>query len=82
MASLLESISLSQHINDAILNQLGNEGKVLEISIHYEKGAWDKIDWTYLELNGVSAEQLAQIYVDTLEWVDKTINDLGIGDKK
>lgn len=82
MTSLLESISLSKHINDAILNLEGNEGKVLEITTHYEKGAWDKIDWHYLEQNGVSTEQLAQIYVETLEWVDKTVNDLGIGDKK
>ncbi len=82
MANLLESISLSKHINDAILNQLGSEGKVLEITTHYEKGEWDKIDWSYLNQNGISADQLAQIYVDTLEWVDKTINDLGITDKK
>lgn len=82
MANLLESISLSKHINDAILNQLGSEGKVLEITTHYEKGEWDKIDWNYLNQNGISADQLAQIYVDTLEWVDKTINDLGITDKK
>lgn len=82
MTTLLGSISLSQHINDAILNQLGSEGKVLEITTHYEKGEWEKIDWDYLESNGISAEQLAQIYVDTLEWVDKTINDLGIGEKK
>jgi len=81
MASLLDSISLSKHINDAILSQLGNEGKVLEITIYYEKGAWDKIDWEYLQQNGITTEQLAQIYVDTLEWVDKTINDLGLGEK-
>jgi hypothetical protein len=35
-----------------------------------------------LEVKGISAEQLAKIYVDTLEWVDKTINELGIGEKK
>jgi EAL and modified HD-GYP domain-containing signal transduction protein len=81
MASLLDSISLSKHINDAILRQLGSEGKVLEITTHYEKGAWDKIDWEYLEHNGITAGQLAQIYVDTLEWVDKTISDLGLGEK-
>jgi len=82
LTTLLDSISLSKHINDAILNQLGSEGKVLEITTYYERGEWNKIDWEYLESNGISAEQLAQIYVDTLEWVDKTINDLGIGEKK
>jgi len=82
LTTLLDSISLSKHINDAILNQLGSEGKVLEITTHYEKGEWEKIDWEYLQTNGISGEQLAKIYVDTLEWVDKTINDLGIGEKK
>ncbi|GGY72589.1 histidine kinase [Cellvibrio zantedeschiae] len=82
MTTLLDSISLSAHINDAILNQLGSEGKVLEITTYYEKGEWEKIDWGYLEGHNINAEQLAQIYVDTLEWVDKTINDLGIGEKK
>jgi c-di-GMP phosphodiesterase len=82
LTTLLDSISLSQHINDAILNQLGSEGKVLEVTTCYEKGEWEKIDWVYLEANNISAEQLAQIYLETLEWVDKTINDLGIGEKK
>jgi EAL and modified HD-GYP domain-containing signal transduction protein len=81
MATLLDSISLSKHINDAILQQLGNEGKVLEITTYYEKGDWENIDWAYLESNNINAEKLAKIYVDTLEWVDKTINELGIGEK-
>jgi EAL and modified HD-GYP domain-containing signal transduction protein len=81
MAALLDSISLSQHINDAILKQLGNEGKVLEIITYYEKGEWDNIDWDYLTANNISAEKLAEIYVETLEWVDKTVNELGIGEK-
>jgi len=80
LPTLLDSISLSQHINDAILKQLGNEGKVLEITTHYEKGEWDAIDWHYLESNNINAEELAQIYIETLEWVDKTINELGIGE--
>lgn len=82
MASLLESISLSKHIHDAILHRQGSEGKVLEIATAYEKGAWDNIDWAYLKENGISAEHLAKIYVDTLEWVDNTMSDLGIGEKK
>jgi len=81
MANLLDSISLSKHINDAILMQHGSEGKVLEIVTYYEKGLWDNIDWVHLASHNISEERLAQIYVETLEWVDKTINDLGIGDK-
>jgi EAL and modified HD-GYP domain-containing signal transduction protein len=81
MTSLLDSISLSKHINDAILKQMGSEGKVLEITTAYERGEWEKIDWGYLAENNINAEQLAQIYLDTLEWVNTTINDLGIAEK-
>jgi len=81
LTALLDSISLSKHINDAILSHTGSEGKVLKITTHYEKGEWEKIDWDYLEEKGINAEQLAQIYMDTLTWVDKTVNDLGLGEK-
>jgi EAL and modified HD-GYP domain-containing signal transduction protein len=76
--TLLSSISLSQHINDAILSQLGNEGKVLEITTFYERGEWDNIDWQYLAENNINPELLANIYVETLEWVQKTMKELGI----
>ncbi|RZA07836.1 MAG: HDOD domain-containing protein [Moraxellaceae bacterium] len=81
LISLLNSISLSDHINDAILDKLGDEGKVLEVVIHYEKGEWDKIDWIYLGQHGMTPDNVAQIYLDTLEWVDQTINDLHINEK-
>jgi len=81
MTTLLDSISLSKHINDAILKQMGSEGKVLEITTYYEKGEWGKIDWDYLTQHNINAEQLAQIYIDTLAWVDTTISHLGIGEK-
>jgi len=78
LSTLLGTISLSPHINDAILHQSGTEGKVLEITTFYEKGDWEKIDWTYLENQGLNAEAVAQIYLDTLSWVEQTMNDLGI----
>jgi EAL and modified HD-GYP domain-containing signal transduction protein len=81
MTTLLDSISLSKHINDAILKQMGSEGKVLEITTAYERGEWGKIDWDYLAENNIDAEQLAQIYISTLEWVNTTVDDLGIGER-
>jgi EAL and modified HD-GYP domain-containing signal transduction protein len=81
LTTLLDSISLSKHINDAILKKMGSEGKVLEITTAYERGDWEKIDWDYLAENNINAEELAQIYIDTLAWVDVTINDLGIKEK-
>ncbi len=76
--SLLNSISLSEHINDAILNQRGDEGKVLEITTHYERGEWDQIDWDFLQEHNINSEKLTKIYLETLTWVENTMNELGI----
>ena len=76
--SLLNSISLSQYINEAILHQRGDEGKVLEITTHYEKGEWDRIDWDFLQQHNISPEKLTKIYLETLTWVENTMNELGI----
>lgn len=76
--SLLSSISLSEHINNAILKRWGNEGKILEITTHYEKGEWDRIDWVYLAQNNITSDDLTHIYLDTLEWVEKITRDLNL----
>ncbi len=78
LATLLKSISLSTNINEAILNRMGDEGKVLEITIHYEKGAWDNIDWDFLASHGVTATELSNLYIETLTWVENTMSELGI----
>lgn len=78
MNSLLESISLSKHINEALLNYLGQEGKVLEIVTSYEKGDWNNIDWDYLNNEGISSEDLSKIYVESLDWVAQAMKELGI----
>lgn len=78
MNSLLETISLSQHINDALLNHLGNEGKVLEIVRLYEQGNWASIDWDYLTAQGISAEDLGKIYVEAIDWVAQAMKELGV----
>jgi c-di-GMP phosphodiesterase len=76
--TLLGTISISDHITEAILNQLGNEGKVLEITAHYERGEWDQIDWEYLQENNISPENLTRIYLEAIAWVDATMNELGV----
>lgn len=78
LQSLLNDISLSQHINEAILDQRGGEGKVLEITKHYEKGEWEQIDWDFLQQHNINPEKLTKIYLETLSWVENTMKELGI----
>jgi len=79
LEELLANLSLSDTLNNAMLKHSGPEGMVLQIVQSHEQGEWDKIDWKALESAGLSAERLAEIYVDSLRWVAETMNTLGLG---
>lgn len=70
---LLDNISLSAQLNQALLNHLGDEGKVLDIVEHYERAEWDKIDWEYLQSRSINPEKLSHIYLNALQWVAATM---------
>lgn len=74
---LLSNISLSEQLNEALLNHLGDEGKVLDIVEHYERAEWDKIDWDYLNSRNISPDTLSHIYLDALNWVTTTMETMG-----
>ncbi|HSX84407.1 MAG TPA: HDOD domain-containing protein [Cellvibrio sp.] len=74
---LLSNISLSEQLNEALLNHLGDEGKVLDIVEHYERAEWDKIDWDYLNSRNISPDTLSHIYLDALNWVTTTMATMG-----
>jgi EAL and modified HD-GYP domain-containing signal transduction protein len=78
---LLNNISLSAQLNEALLNHLGDEGKVLDIVEHYERAEWDKIDWEYLQTYEINPEKLSQIYLDALQWVTNTMETMGLAIK-
>ena len=74
---LLSNISLSEQLNEALLQHLGDEGKVLDIVEHYERAEWDKIDWDYLGSRNISPDTLSHIYLDALTWVTTTMETMG-----
>ena len=74
---LLRNISLSEQLNEALLQHLGDEGKVLDIVEHYERAEWDKIDWDYLGSRNISPDTLSHIYLDALTWVTTTMETMG-----
>jgi EAL and modified HD-GYP domain-containing signal transduction protein len=61
-----------------MLNHSGPEGMVLQLVQSHEQGEWDKIDWEALGKTGLTPERLAQIYVESLQWVAETVNTLGL----
>ena len=75
---LLESLSLNENLNDALLQHSGNEGRVLEIVEHYEKANWEKIDWEYLSANNITPDALTHIYLEAISWVSNTMENLGV----
>lgn len=75
---LLSNLSLSRELTEALLQHSGHEGKVLDIVEHYERGEWDKIDWSYLETFNIAPSLLSQTYLESLEWVSETVSQLGL----
>ena len=78
MESLLTNISLSPELTAALLEYAGDEGAVLNIVEHYERGQWELIDWQYLAQHSITPGQLSQIYLDALTWVSDTMDNMGI----
>lgn len=79
LEELLDTLSLSEALNQAMLNHSGPEGMVLQIVQAHEQGNWQEIDWDHLAEIGLMPERMAEIYVESLHWVAETMNTLGIG---
>lgn len=75
---LLGNLSLSRELSEALLLHQGHEGRILGIVEHYEQGAWESIDWTYLDSVGITPSQLSQAYLEALEWVSRTMDQIGL----
>lgn len=75
---LLSNLSLSRELSEALLQHRGDEGRILDVVEHYEQGAWEAIDWTYLESVGITPSQLSQAYLEALEWVSQTMDQIGL----
>jgi c-di-GMP phosphodiesterase len=78
LEELLSKLSLSEPLNQAMLQHLGPEGLILKIVKAHELGLWDAIDWHYLESQGVLPESISAIYLEALTWVEETMSNLGI----
>lgn len=67
MEDLLEQISLSSEINNAISKGEGDIGKVLYNAINFSLGEWDSIS------KDIDESVYSHAYMDSIEWVNETL---------
>jgi len=76
MEELLESMGLTNEMNDALLKHEGILGFVLKTSIAYEQGDWGHIDWNQLTQHHLSILDIKQAYLDSLQWCNEHAESL------
>lgn len=79
LEELLRNLSLNEQLNEAMLYHSGPEGMILEVVQRHEQGQWQDINWEYLANAGITAENVADIYIEALRWVTETMSTLGMG---
>lgn len=71
MATVMEQITLSDDIKNALINQSGPLGELLSLVVAYEEGNWDMVPQEdYEELD------LSKLYIDSLALVSKKTQTL------
>jgi len=65
MTSILKSLPFSDEINDALLHKKGGTdiGAALDCVIAHEQG-----DWGMIKFSTLTAPEINEVYIDTLEW--------------
>jgi len=76
MEKLLESMGLTDEMNDALKNYDGILGFVLKTSITYEQGDWGDIDLNTLSQHHLSIMDVKQAYLDSLLWCHERTESL------
>lgn len=72
MTSILISLPFSEDINQALMRQQGMMGDALDCVIAHEQGEWNMIRFANL-----TAPEINEIYIDTLEWCRGVRSQLG-----
>ncbi len=71
MTEVLEQLSLTNDISNALLNYQGTMGQALQASISYERGEWDELDASLVE-----ADKISEIFLQALTWCKNFIETL------
>lgn len=63
MKSILNSLPLSEEINECLIFHKGKMGEALDCAIAHEQGEWHMI-----KFENLSHAEIKEIYIETLEW--------------
>lgn len=72
LEELLNSISLSDEMNAALLRREGALGFVLSVCESYEQGKWSNIDWQGLKKYELSILDVKEAYLESVQWAMET----------
>ncbi len=71
LEDIIKDLPLSREVKTALLNFKGSKGSMLKCTVAYEHGDWDNAKYSEL-----SAEQLAEIYIQAVAWAETTVRYL------
>ena len=68
LSDLVAQLKLSEKVENALLNKLGDEGQLLFNVCLYERGNWAEVDWEYLASKNILPEQMNEWYMQSISW--------------
>ncbi len=68
LPELLERLTLTPEVHQALLDNRGERGEVLRAARAYEAG-----DWSRAACAGLDAEAIADLYLEALAWTDQAV---------
>ncbi|MFW6381046.1 MAG: EAL and HDOD domain-containing protein [Bacillota bacterium] len=72
MQKLVEELYLPEDIKQALLQEKGNLGQLLQIIKYYEKGRWQQLDQLSQRLE-IATETLSEYYIEAIEDAEQTL---------
>ncbi len=74
MGEVLDQLSLSGELQEALLACEGEKGLVLACVLAYERGHWQDV-----KCGDLSVEEIRAAYLDAIDWAEETVRHLGLG---
>jgi EAL and modified HD-GYP domain-containing signal transduction protein len=71
MYEILDSLPLTEEVNNALLKHEGPLGQMLAWVLAYEKGHWDMVDES-----GLESQLWKHAYLESIQWTRQVGNDL------
>lgn len=72
LAELLEPLPLARDVTDTLLRHEGKYAELLDCTLAYEMGDWERV-----QCPGLPRETISEIYLQSIEWAETAIHALG-----